>query len=642
MSITSLGTDMPGTCAGMLISSEESFYLISCPEGTQRYCHEKSHHLTKTGKLKLVVIIDTAPASIMGFPSVYMGISDNTSSEKNHSLHILSPSIESSAFLENWWTSCKVAFRYHNVNVCFHHGSWSDEFVLFQFTLQNDLRLTFREKKGKFLLDEATKLCVNKKHFSLLKKGMPVMNDAIESEWVYPEQVLSAPISENRVSIITPGSIFCASSVIAFNPHLIIDFRTESNINTKIFDNFPSIELWTNDPRISQSVFLSSSLVHQSLNAFCPQNFPRNAKKINQSHKSKNIHGIKKYIIQPEIWYNVHETRKLRRGTHEGNEPSRNDVWNHAQGMILCDSPTSSNNTDDSDDICLYVLGSGCSSPSVFRNTTCNMLIDKHDKIIYIIDCGEGNLGQLSRMHESIEFFSQFSTLVIAITHGHADHHFGIWAFLYCITHQCPQFWITRTLQIILPNILRDYAVFMIEHVIKLKCFAPDYILTWIPLLGGTLTSTIQSVPAIHSVDSYSFIIDIRNKNFVFSGDTRPNIDLATIGNKAEFLLHEATFLDENFTDAREKLHSTISEALDIKVKMNCQKCLLTHFSQKYIKRTDELIAASQKETSVGCAIDLMRIYPLRDLPPIFQSKLLAEVINAARASVKHFKSIPC
>lgn len=69
-----------------------------------------------------------------------------------------------------------------------------------------------------------------------------------------------------------------------------------------------------------------------------------------------------------------------------------------------------------------------------------------------------------------------------------------------------------------------------------------------------------------------------------YSGDTMPCDSLIELGRDSTILIHEATMEDELAYEARLKMHSTISQALDQASRMNASFTMLTHFSQRYAK----------------------------------------------------------
>lgn len=102
-----------------------------------------------------------------------------------------------------------------------------------------------------------------------------------------------------------------------------------------------------------------------------------------------------------------------------------------------------------------------------------------------------------------------------------------------------------------------------------------------------------QTCRAIHCNWAYSNTIEfntdaVTQKPFKvsYSGDTRPNIKKFSeeIGQGSDLLIHEATLDNELQEDAIKKRHCTINEAIQVSNAMNCEKLILTHFSQRYPK----------------------------------------------------------
>lgn len=95
-----------------------------------------------------------------------------------------------------------------------------------------------------------------------------------------------------------------------------------------------------------------------------------------------------------------------------------------------------------------------------------------------------------------------------------------------------------------------------------------------------------------------------------YSGDTIPCDDLVTIGQNSDVLIHEATMEDNLEKEAGIKMHSTISQAIDIGRRMNAKFVILTHFSQRYAKIP--LMEGNIENVAVG--FDNMEV-SLNDLP---------------------------
>lgn len=103
---------------------------------------------------------------------------------------------------------------------------------------------------------------------------------------------------------------------------------------------------------------------------------------------------------------------------------------------------------------------------------------------------------------------------------------------------------------------------------------------------------------------------------YIFSGDTMPCKNLVKLGQDCDLLIHEATMEDDLLEEAKMKLHSTTSQAIQAGEQMRSKFTLLTHFSQRYatippLPNDDE---NSSKLKNVGIAYDNMHI-SLSQLP---------------------------
>lgn len=90
-----------------------------------------------------------------------------------------------------------------------------------------------------------------------------------------------------------------------------------------------------------------------------------------------------------------------------------------------------------------------------------------------------------------------------------------------------------------------------------------------------------------------------------YSGDTMPCDALIDLGRNSTVLIHEATMEDELEYQAKIKMHSTVSQAIEQGTRMNAEYTLLTHFSQRYAKlpRIENELA-----TNIGIAFDNMEV----------------------------------
>ena len=103
-----------------------------------------------------------------------------------------------------------------------------------------------------------------------------------------------------------------------------------------------------------------------------------------------------------------------------------------------------------------------------------------------------------------------------------------------------------------------------------------------------------------------------------------PCDDLVAAGQGATLLIHEATMDDALEEMAKEKAHSTVSQALDVALRyagsshcgyqlietflsMSARNCLLTHFSQRYPKLPNVNLS-QDSATNIALGFDLMSI----------------------------------
>ncbi|XP_063361826.1 ribonuclease Z, mitochondrial [Cydia amplana] len=116
-----------------------------------------------------------------------------------------------------------------------------------------------------------------------------------------------------------------------------------------------------------------------------------------------------------------------------------------------------------------------------------------------------------------------------------------------------------------------------------------------------------------HCPNAFGVAITAAGHKITYSGDTLPTENLVNIGQDSTILIHEATMEDELADEARIKMHSTTSQAIEIGRKMNAKYTVLTHFSQRYA-RLPRINTHIFNEHNVGIAFDNMQV-TLSDLP---------------------------
>lgn len=269
-------------------------------------------------------------------------------------------------------------------------------------------------------------------------------------------------------------------------------------------------------------------------------------------------------------------------------------------------------------------LGTGSSVPSKHRNVS-STLIRVPGIGNYLLDCGEGTLGQIKRLYGEKETTNILRNLqCIVISHVHADHHLGTTSVIKAWYDQALADQSNAKLAI---SCIGRYRALLEElsqiedigfH--RLRFPSCPYntrgdrdITTKEDLaeyeqdfgLAG-----IKRIPVPHCWRSYGTELELTSGlRIAYSGDCRPSSKFAKACLGAHLLVHECTFGDDKQDHARAKNHSTMAEALRVSKEMQARRTLLTHFSQRYAK-SDSLRRErdDSKEQDVLLAFDLMSV----------------------------------
>ncbi|KAM0263026.1 hypothetical protein ACHAQJ_001404 [Trichoderma viride] len=242
-------------------------------------------------------------------------------------------------------------------------------------------------------------------------------------------------------------------------------------------------------------------------------------------------------------------------------------------------------------------LGTGSSVPSKYRNVSAT-LIRVPGIGNYLLDCGEGTLGQIRRLFDAEEAVDVLRNLrCIVISHVHADHHMGTPSVIKAWYEQTLKDNSNATLAI---SCIGRYRVLLEElsqiedigfHRLRFpSCPWPkekDRDLTTKEDLGEDNfgLASIKRVPVPHCWRSFGTQLELTSGlKIAYSGDCRPSKLFAQECRGAHLLVHECTFGDDKQDHAKAKKHSTMGEALGVAREMRARRTLLTHFSQRYSK----------------------------------------------------------
>ena len=284
----------------------------------------------------------------------------------------------------------------------------------------------------------------------------------------------------------------------------------------------------------------------------------------------------------------------------------------------------------------IITLGTGSSIPSKYRNVSAT-LVRVPGYGSYLLDCGEGTLGQLARIYSRQELVEVLRDLrMIWISHMHGDHHLGTTSVikawheavygdkflrsdkqrissgknpvhvarllteaqkLFIVAEPAMSTWLFEYARV------EDYGYdkLVVLDTLPVKTGKhPHTRFMWGERLVGFNTPEKQIDNALctatgltdlsasyvkHCLGARAVAMTFQNGfKISYSGDCRPSKDFVKIGKGSTVLVHEATFDDDLAGDAKAKNHSTTSEAIGVGLAMGARRIVLTHFSQRYQK----------------------------------------------------------
>ncbi len=271
-------------------------------------------------------------------------------------------------------------------------------------------------------------------------------------------------------------------------------------------------------------------------------------------------------------------------------------------------------------------LGTAASRPTVGRNVSA-LVVNREGELL-LFDCGEGTQRQMMR------FGTGFAIDDIFISHMHADHFLGIIGLLRTMGLQGREsevrLWgppasspileaavnlgvdrvpFRATINELVPGTVLqrdgyDIVAFrtrhgmaslgyaLIEHE-RLGRFHPErareFGVPHGPLFGKLHRGETVEVDG-RSIRPEDVVGPARpGRRVVYTGDTRPTGETVTIAAKADLLVHDATFADEEADRARATGHSTAREAAQLAAKAGVLRLALTHLSARYAEDPRQL-----------------------------------------------------
>ena len=264
----------------------------------------------------------------------------------------------------------------------------------------------------------------------------------------------------------------------------------------------------------------------------------------------------------------------------------------------------------------IIALGTGSAIPSKYRNVS-STLIRVPGIGNYLLDSGENAMGQIRRAfgHEEAARIIK-DVKFLFISHMHADHHLGTVSVIDAWQKETRG--TSATLAISCTSFMRrfleEFAQVQPLDISRLRFYGDthddvnyDHVF---PANDASGLAELARIRVDHCKSAHAGLLVLSSGlKIAYSGDCRPSKYFARRARGAHLLIHEATLEDDKVADAIAKRHSTISEALGVAEDMAARRVLLTHFSQRYAKGSEE--ASREKESDhrvVLSAFDLMRV----------------------------------
>ena len=290
----------------------------------------------------------------------------------------------------------------------------------------------------------------------------------------------------------------------------------------------------------------------------------------------------------------------------------------------------------------LVFLGTSAAQPSENRGLSCICL--ENDGEILMFDAGEAS--QIAYMKSGLGWNKKMKLFV---THMHGDHCIGILGLLQTMSMQKR----SLPLEIFGPEGIEEF----ISENIKILNFGLSFPVLITIIKKGLVFKdkkfSIHCCNASHSVPAFSYLFEEKEKMGTFdvlkakelgipkgsmwsklqsgnevtvdgavikpeqvlgkkrpgkkigiSGDTMPTKELQEFFAECDYLVFDATYLNEKMQKAQETSHSTAKQAAILAKNAKVKNLILTHFSARYKNETEHLKEAQEIHDSVITARD--------------------------------------
>lgn len=269
------------------------------------------------------------------------------------------------------------------------------------------------------------------------------------------------------------------------------------------------------------------------------------------------------------------------------------------------------------------ILGSSAALPYKNRNLTSQVV--NHAGRHFLIDCGEGTQMQLQKLR-----IRSMRINHIFISHLHGDHFYGLIGListfhllgrkesLHIYGPPALESVIRLQLEVSATSLVYELVFHSTQSGYKDLVYEDELLRVWsfpmvhrIPTTGFLFSEkpyarhidveaaarygvTYSDFPALRIGEDYRTATGevIANalltkdpgapRSYAFCADTLYHGPVADLVKGCSLLYHEATFMQDKASIAKEKLHSTAAEAADIALKAEAGRLLIGHFSARY------------------------------------------------------------
>ncbi|MEM1024385.1 MAG: ribonuclease Z [Myxococcota bacterium] len=246
----------------------------------------------------------------------------------------------------------------------------------------------------------------------------------------------------------------------------------------------------------------------------------------------------------------------------------------------------------------LVVLGTSSQVPTRHRNH--NGYLFRWNGRGLLFDPGEDTSGQMARAGVGFEDIDH-----IFLTHFHGDHCLGLAGIFYRMAMDA----VTGPVRVHFPGYGRPFferALHACEYAQDPPVEARPYETEGVILDDGTFLVSVQKLS--HSIETFGYRVEgPAGLSLAFVMDTRRCRGAYELARDADLLVCEATYLDAEEKEAKERGHMTARHAAELARSAGAKELLLTHFSQRYPSTRGHLLEAKAVFRPVTAAGDLKR-----------------------------------